>query len=721
MISKQQIQVALRERGFNLANATRDHGAIQVVSDLIVREVPPLIQRAGISLAQLAANPQLIESTASHVHGKIPIPWKWVIGKKGTVRIVELAASGIGRGASTVASISTDGTSLRGTASDCPACGYRMNGDATFCDECGSRLPMPHPSLCQQCGATLKQQAKFCGKCGTPVAPSTGAEGPLVAKEQLYPESEGLLLSPLDLLIDGSPDEFLDVASCFGVGDWVAGELAAARVFADSNWDVVARCCRAYCLMQQNRHDEAISSARSLAPDAVPLAGRWYRYMALVVSLNMKDDLSAAFVTAEEAIKYFEEQNYPLALPAILSQKTNILKQQASVLSRDAARNAEAKPLVIEAIRCACLDRELCETFEMSEMGPDSQEEEISALARIAARVGLTRADLWFLDEMTGIEDWNNKYFSPGSLEGQAAAECWNMAIEALRENDRERALPWYQRAYEQVGEETANARAFKALVAYQYGVCMLKLQGLENVPPRQVPSQKRNAVSKIRALWNHTIQLYATLDDATRRQDEETIANVRKALMHDQLMHGQMLAMAGWSLADGPYREKAVGSLSQALDYLDGSYEEDRSWIVRTHERLAGLLLDMGRAKEAAGHAQWMLEHVSNLDSSTRSNMQAISLQGGASTPRDARTRLQTLLEKYPQQLRILKGENDVDSLDVMNLDMQGPFDNGDPEFTSLLARSLEAGHQVAVSAAGPKQVLALISKPGKRVFRVR
>lgn len=133
MITIENIQRILRERGFSVAQATSSSSAIAAVSDFITSEVPPLLHQAGIGLGQLASNPAMLEKAADVVHKRIPLPWRWVIGKNGTVAIVKAAAA---RGATTAASLAARTAGDDGRQA-CVGCGSTIEAGSRYCRECG--------------------------------------------------------------------------------------------------------------------------------------------------------------------------------------------------------------------------------------------------------------------------------------------------------------------------------------------------------------------------------------------------------------------------------------------------------------------------------------------------------------------------------------------------------------------------------------------------------
>jgi hypothetical protein len=78
-------------------------------------------------------------------------------------------------------------------------------------------------------------------------------------------------------------------------------------------------------------------------------------------------------------------------------------------------------------------------------------------------------------------------------------------------------------------------------------------------------------------------------------------------------------------------------------------------------------------------------------------------------------------LLRRYPNDLQLIRSAQDVQKVELRNADTKGPFVNDDPKLVDAMEAALKSGHQVAVQACGPKQILLLISKPGMRIFGVQ
>ena len=103
------------------------------------------------------------------------------------------------------------------------------------------------------------------------------------------------------------------------------------------------------------------------------------------------------------------------------------------------------------------------------------------------------------------------------TIRNQAATDDFNNAVLAIRQGDRKSAIVHYQTAFDLLGEVFAPDRAFKAIVAYQYGVCLMKLHNLDEERNLAILSGvQQEAANKIRNLWQETIRLYSTLDAST-------------------------------------------------------------------------------------------------------------------------------------------------------------------------------------------------------------
>jgi hypothetical protein len=296
--------------------------------------------------------------------------------------------------------------------------------------------------------------------------------------------------------------------------------------------------------------------------------------------------------------------------------KANVLKQLAAPTSRDLSRQSEANDMVVEAIRCLCL------ACSMEPGSKDQWQEEIEALMRIAGRVGVLRRDLPFLDGLGGLDDWKGRYFTPEQMQGQVGAQNWNMAVECVKSEDRSTAALWYKRALPMIGEDSSNARAFKATVAYQYGLCLLKMHGMEGLNVHRLSGSQKQAAAKIRPLWQQALRLCASLDD-TSPEDHESTGRITRAILGDPLMRGDLRFHFGMRLANEGKKAEARDLLEKALEDLDDADPEDRQMIAQAHIRLAALCNDTGRLEESGQHAHWVLRNVPDLDDMVRMMME--------------------------------------------------------------------------------------------------
>lgn len=79
-------------------------------------------------------------------------------------------------------------------------------------------------------------------------------------------------------------------------------------------------------------------------------------------------------------------------------------------------------------------------------------------------------------------------------------------------------------------------------------------------------------------------------------------------------------------------------------------------------------------------------------------------------------RAKMQQLGDAYPETLTIIRSANEIDRFMQKvgnNVEMKGPFNNGDKEMFNVMEEALSAGKQVAVQAFGPDKLLVIIGKP--------
>lgn len=148
----------------------------------------------------------------------------------------------------------------------------------------------------------------------------------------------------------------------------------------------------------------------------------------------------------------------------------------------------------------------------------------------------------------------------------------FNNAVLAIRQGDRRSALVYYQNALNLLGEELVqDDRAFKAIVAYQYGVCLMKLYELDEEPNlSNLSGARHEAAEKIRALWWETIRLYQTLDKQTvdhyAEQFPPGLSQAFDSIKRDRLMHtgtGSLKEFAQQQLARNASAKSKSGCLS--------------------------------------------------------------------------------------------------------------------------------------------------------------
>jgi hypothetical protein len=101
----------------------------------------------------------------------------------------------------------------------------------------------------------------------------------------------------------------------------------------------------------------------------------------------------------------------------------------------------------------------------------------------------------------------------------QLAVQYFNMAHESIRKGDRSEAVQHYLTCMDLAGEENAQDRTYKAFVAYQCGVCLLKQFSLDGGAPEWFSKPQEQAAAQLKDLWKTTLRLYQTLG----REDLET------------------------------------------------------------------------------------------------------------------------------------------------------------------------------------------------------
>jgi tetratricopeptide (TPR) repeat protein len=272
-------------------------------------------------------------------------------------------------------------------------------------------------------------------------------------------------------------------------------------------WYGASYCCYAYCLKQLEQYQEALAYAEQGRRIGLGLTGYWYYYDVVVSSFNFTDDLPNALRAADNAIQFFHAQGSSGNKASQLGWKANILKQLASPLSLQPNSRESAKNYIIQAIEA------ICESLWITCDGLEEVTEELSAIARIAARVGVQPDELASLEKMDRVQPIIHQYFSPGTLKRMAVSDCRNLSVVARKNGNREEAAIHLRRALEIAPEETENDRAFKAFLAYEHGVNLLKLSGLEQYRAEKLQDLSiRRVAEEIRDAWGEGLRLYSTI-----------------------------------------------------------------------------------------------------------------------------------------------------------------------------------------------------------------
>lgn len=102
----------------------------------------------------------------------------------------------------------------------------------------------------------------------------------------------------------------------------------------------------------------------------------------------------------------------------------------------------------------------------------------------------------------------------------ELATELFNQAQEFITEGNRDAAVKAYVKAMDLTGERTAEERIFKAFVAYQCGLCLLKQLTMEAIDPSWFTASQKQAATQIRSLWTTTLRLHATLTKQDLRSE---------------------------------------------------------------------------------------------------------------------------------------------------------------------------------------------------------
>lgn len=79
----------------------------------------------------------------------------------------------------------------------------------------------------------------------------------------------------------------------------------------------------------------------------------------------------------------------------------------------------------------------------------------------------------------------------------------------------------------------------------------------------------------------------------------------------------------------------------------------------------------------------------------------------------------MKTLADQNEGSFLFLSSANEVGKVLFMNIESQRDFDNADGQIIDTIEKALTAGRQVAISAAGARRLIVMVSKLGKRLFR--
>ncbi|MEK6287226.1 MAG: hypothetical protein AABO57_15910 [Acidobacteriota bacterium] len=222
----------------------------------------------------------------------------------------------------------------------------------------------------------------------------------------------------------------------------------------------------------------------------------------------------------------------------------------------------------------------------------------------------------------------------------QAALESFNHAIEALQGGNREEAAKHYQRAFDSILEEEAQDRAFKAFVAYQYGVCLLKLHGIDQQKGSRATSPShQDATANIKHLWEETLRLFnsvnkSTIDDIDRQFPlSSAVHNIASDPLMQDVILPEMIEFA-FDLARQGQKAEAVEMLTSVLRKLDEANPDHKVMLAKVHNRLATLCSDTRDKQEAADHAEWVLKNAPPIDETMQMVMELILEQAGRNAP---------------------------------------------------------------------------------------
>ena len=301
-------------------------------------------------------------------------------------------------------------------------------------------------------------------------------------------------------------------------------------------WAGTGMCCYAYCLKEMEEYQEAVARAENGKQLGLSLMGHWYYHDVVVQSLNMLDELPRALQAAEAAIQFFRDERSSGNTASYLVSKANVLKQMAAHLSSQEESKAVAKTCTVEAIKA------ICTSLSINSEGMEDVREELGALASIAARVDVRAPDLDFFRGLSPeILPFIEQQFGNMNLKDLTAMELFNQSVETRRRGDREHAAILLKRALNVATEQTDEDRAFKAFLAYQHGVNLLKANNLETYHAgRQLSPAEAKAADEIRFAWKECLRLYETVGQQHLSEFSKRFANLTDAVWNikrDNLM----------------------------------------------------------------------------------------------------------------------------------------------------------------------------------------
>ena len=293
-------------------------------------------------------------------------------------------------------------------------------------------------------------------------------------------------------------------------------------------------CLQGYCLSQTGNEVEAINLCSKGKTIGINDLGSWYYYDVMVRALNNINNLEEALKTVDEAIDFFIENNSPGDQSDHLARKANILKQMAATLSRDLTKQSIAKEYILDAIQA------ICESISIFKEGWEELDEELQAIGRIAGRLCVKSSDLPFLNHLPNISFLVEKYYTSKSLNQNIISENYNLAVDKFNEGNRMDAARLFDIAFSHCPVISNEDRAWKAIVAYRYGVCLLKLYRIEELSNfNNTNIEIRSAIEKIRRLWGFTIETYKSMDKNFIKEFDEQLplsTSVRN-IVEDRLM----------------------------------------------------------------------------------------------------------------------------------------------------------------------------------------